>query len=125
MNLILEDCFLDIHCVLVTQVNDQKTPRQLTIGVFFSYKSAVVNYRWGYFSLLLVFLGSIESQKSNCLDIIVNISTSFVILSSLQFSILLTITTFDFCTLHFTHVRGSNLIIINELDHNSMMQRWP
>jgi len=39
-----EDCFFDIHCVLVTQVNDQKTQQQLTAGVFFSYKSAVVNY---------------------------------------------------------------------------------
>jgi len=63
----VEDCFFDIHCGLVTQVNDQKTQRQLTAGVFFSYKPAVVNYRWGYFSLLLMFLGSIESQKSNCL----------------------------------------------------------
>jgi len=62
----VEDYFFDIHCVLVTQVNDQKTQRQLTASVFFSYKPAVVNYRWGYFSLLLVFLGSIESQKSNC-----------------------------------------------------------
>ena len=61
-----EDCFFDIHCVLVTQVNDQKNQRQLTAGVFFSYEHAVVNFHWGYFSLLLVFLGSIESQKSNC-----------------------------------------------------------
>jgi len=59
-----ESCFFDIHCVLVTQVNDQKIKRQLTVGVFFSYKSAIVNYCWGYFSLLLVFLGSIESQKT-------------------------------------------------------------
>jgi len=34
----------DIHCVLVTEVNDQKTQQQLTAGVFFSYKPAVVNY---------------------------------------------------------------------------------
>jgi len=61
----MEDCFFDIHCVLVTQVNDQKIQWQLTAGVFFSYKSAVVNYRWRYFSFLLVFLRSIESQKNN------------------------------------------------------------
>jgi len=60
-----ESCFFDIYCVLLTQVNDQKIQRQLTADVFFSYKSAVVNYRWRYFSLLLVFLGNIESQKSN------------------------------------------------------------
>jgi len=64
----VEDCFFDIHCVLVTQVNDQKIQWQLSAGVFFSYKPAVANYRWRYFSILLVFLGSIESQKSNCLE---------------------------------------------------------
>jgi len=35
-----EDCFFDIHCVLVTHVNDQETQRQLAVGVFFSYKPA-------------------------------------------------------------------------------------
>jgi len=51
---------------MTKKVNDQKTQRQLTAGVFFSYKSAVVNYRREYFNLLLMFLGSIENQKSNC-----------------------------------------------------------
>ena len=60
-----DNCCFDIHCVLVIQVNDQKI--QWLSPVFFSYKAAVVNYRWEYFSLLLVFLGSIESQKSNYL----------------------------------------------------------
>jgi len=60
----VEDCFFDIHCVLVTQVNDQKIKRQLIAGVFFSYKPAVVNYHGRYFSILLVVLGSIESQKA-------------------------------------------------------------
>jgi len=45
-----------IQCVLETQVNDQKTQRQLTAVGFSSYESAVVNYRWRYFSILLVFL---------------------------------------------------------------------
>ena len=44
MSIGVEDSFFDIHCVLVTQVNDQKIQRQLTAGVFFSYKPAVVNY---------------------------------------------------------------------------------
>jgi len=44
----------------------KKTLRQLTAGVFFSYKHVVVNFHWGYFNLLLMFLGSIESQKNNC-----------------------------------------------------------
>jgi len=56
----INNCCFDIHCVLVTQVNDKKTQRQLTVAGFFSYKPAVVNYRWRYFSLLLVFL---ESEK--------------------------------------------------------------
>ena len=42
---LIEDGFIDIHCVSVTQVNNQKTQRQLTAGVCFSYKSAIVNYR--------------------------------------------------------------------------------
>jgi len=57
----MEDCFFDIHCVLVTQVNDQKIQWQLTASVFFSYKPLL-----RYFSHLLIILGSIESQKSNC-----------------------------------------------------------
>ena len=61
-----DNCCSHIQCVLETQVNDQKTQRQLTAASFSSYESAVVNYRWRYFSILLVFLGSIESQKSNC-----------------------------------------------------------
>jgi len=64
--LYIENCCFDIHCVLVTQVYDQKMQRQLIVVGFFSYKPTVVNYHWSYFNLLLVFLGSIESQKSNC-----------------------------------------------------------
>jgi len=62
----LHNCHSDIQCVLETQGNDQKTQRQLTVADFSSYKPAVVNYRLGYFNILLVFLGSIESQKNNC-----------------------------------------------------------
>lgn len=58
-------CF-DIQHVLETQVNDQKTQRQLTAAGFLAIKPAVVNYRWGYFRTLLVFLGSFKCQKSNC-----------------------------------------------------------
>jgi hypothetical protein len=53
--IILDNCCFDIQCVLETQVNDQKTQRQLTAAGFSSYKPAVVNYRWGYFSILFVF----------------------------------------------------------------------
>jgi len=59
-----DDCFFDIHCVLVTQVNDQKIQRQLTVGVFFSYKSVVVNYRWGilvFYLCLAIVLYDLET----------------------------------------------------------------
>jgi len=53
-----------IRYVLATQVKDQKTQRQFCRW-FCSYNSTVVNYRWGYFSNLLVLLGTCECQKSN------------------------------------------------------------
>jgi len=61
---IKEDCFFDIHFVLVTQVNDQKIQRQLTADVFFSYKSAVVNYRWSILVFYLCFYEILKVRKT-------------------------------------------------------------
>jgi len=47
-------------------VNDQKIQQQLTAGMFFSYKSAVVNYRWGYFSFFTcIFKKYRKSEKKS------------------------------------------------------------
>ena len=91
------------NCILIIQVNDQKTQRQLTAGVFFSYKSVVVNYRQGYFNLLVIILGSIESQKSNFLFVlfyevrVLCLLTSLLLLPHKISDIILSYTFIIFC----------------------------